>query len=653
MTTPEGACRVRLHAGPFRGSGGRWLVQGVFFAGAWVYLWLVIQPRLIYDAFGIYLPYPEFTLEERCFHEAWSRAAGPVECVAAFLSQWFSAPVLGALIVTGTAALLCLGTNCLIRDMGARNAWLPGMVPALGVLALYRTLHHPLDALAALAACLWVAVAYQRMPILARGGGLARAGRPVVFLAACAGLYCLAGTVCVLFGLLVGTWCASVRRRGVAGVAAVAASVVTPWIIGTKWYYLTAMDAYSVAWPFGPGSTSDMELVPLMILRGLFLFPLGMLWVVATSRLLPLDLRGRIAAFPWWGRPTLRLPAQLALLTAGVVAVHLFLRAPHREVRFQMVHFSLQRQWDKVLHAARRLPGSGHDCFSRHLVNRALCHTGRLGDDMFTFSQDPAGLLLLSAEVPHGPPKFWMLSEIAWELGDLNLAEQWAFERLEAVGECPGALELLALVCLAKDQAPGQSTPCKDSISPGREAARMFLRRLRKHVTQCRRAEALWEAVARSSLAAEDWQIDRVRALRRRDDRVFQTYSEDLMLESLLSANPQNKMAFEYLMAFYLLSRRLDKFVQNLHRLNDFGCREIPRHYEEAILIHANATSRPVELRGQSIRRETAERFQQFVERFRSWPKQPHVAAAALAEEFGNSYFYYYAFGVSGVGRTQ
>jgi len=35
-------------------------------------------------------------------------------------------------------------------------------------------------------------------------------------------------------------------------------------------------------------------------------------------------------------------------------------------------------------------------------------------------------------------------------------------------------------------------------------------------------------------------------------------------------------MAFEYLMAFYLVSRRTDKLVENLPRLNDFGYREIP-----------------------------------------------------------------------------
>jgi hypothetical protein len=359
---------------------------------------------------------------------------------------------------------------------------------------------------------------------------------------------------------------------------------------------------------------------------------------------------------------------ELAVLAGAFAAVHLLARSPHRQTRFEMVHFTLERQWDEVLCAAGQLPRSGSDCFSRHLVDRALYHTGRLGDEMFSFSQDQAGLLLLDDHLPHGAPKFWMLSEIAWELGDVNLAEQWAFERLEGVGECPSAIELLALICLAKNQPRTRSAesgepadrpaaadrPAGASSAAGREAARVLLSRMTKNVIHGRRGRALLKLLDGDPPQGDPWleQIQRVRALRSSDDRVFQTYSEELMLEGLLQANPRNQMAFEYLMAFYLLSRRTDKVVENLHRLDDLGYHEIPRHYEEAILIHANQSPRQVALHGRKIRPETVQRFLHFVDRLRPWQNQPDLAAGALAEEFGDSYFYYYAFGVSGRGGS-
>ncbi|HPM81941.1 MAG TPA: DUF6057 family protein [Candidatus Anammoximicrobium sp.] len=652
----------------------RWLVRGIFFTGFWAYVCFSIRPRLIYDAFGIYLPYPEFSVDRACFREAFSRAAGPLEYASAFLSQWFFVSPVGALIVTGAAGLICFGTERLIREREETRWWLPCLLPALAVLIVYQTYHHPLTALLALAICLWLAVGYKTLARRIRVHGVLAAWQPIAFLVMCVSLYYLAGTVCLLFGLLVGTWHVCVERRVVAGAGAIMASALVPWLVGTKWFYMTPVEAYCVAWPFGPGSASDLETGPLNVLRGLFPFPLGMLLVAALCRGLPRRLQDRVAGLSRRGGRALRVTAQLLLLAAAVAAVHQFLRAPHREKRFEMVHFTLQRQWDQVLLVARQLPPSRHDCFSRHLVNRALYHTGRLGEKMFSFSQDQAGLLLLSDDARHGAPKFWMLSEIAWELGDLNFAEQRAFERIEAVGECPSALELLAKSFLAKSRTQARSTAPKTgasafetvrTTSPGRgtddtsassrEAARVLLNRMAKNVIHGRRAEELLGLLDASDAADVPWlqDVDRVGALRCKDDRVFQDYSEELMLAGLLRANPRNQMAFEYLMAFYLLSRRTDKVVENLHRLNDFGYRGIPRHYEEAILIHANETSQPVPLHGRQIRPATVQACQRFLDRVRPWQDQPQLIMGELADEFGDSYFYYYAFGISGTGGSR
>ncbi|MBL7044948.1 MAG: hypothetical protein ISR77_40350, partial [Pirellulaceae bacterium] len=129
-------------------------------------------------------------------------------------------------------------------------------------------------------------------------------------------------------------------------------------------------------------------------------------------------------------------------------------------------------------------------------------------------------------------------------------------------------------------------------------------------------------------------------------------YSEHVMLDNLLKANNRNKMAFEYLMAFYLLAKRPDKIVENLRRLDDFGCHEIPRHYEEAILIHTDVTGQEVPLGERRITPQTIERFNDFVNRCRPRQNQGQVDMVALARDFGDSYWFYFVFGRSAAGGS-
>ena len=132
MQATEELSTVRSHDTPLPHSGDRWLVQGVFFAGFLAYVWLLIDPRLIYDAFGIYLPYPEFSLDGACLREALSRAAGPLDYLSAFLSQWFSASHVGALIVTAAAGLICVGTERLVRESREIALVVPEPAPRAG-----------------------------------------------------------------------------------------------------------------------------------------------------------------------------------------------------------------------------------------------------------------------------------------------------------------------------------------------------------------------------------------------------------------------------------------------------------------------------------------------------------------------------------------
>ena len=122
------------------------------------------------------------------------------------------------------------------------------------------------------------------------------------------------------------------------------------------------------------------------------------------------------------------------------------------------------------------------------------------------------------------------------------------------------------------------------------------------------------------------------------------------MLTGLLVHNPNNKMAFEYLMACYLLTGRVDKIVTNMEQLNELGYQAIPTLYEEAILIYFGSQGQKVDLNKFNIKRNTFERYTKFVQlRNAIQPNNRQAVLNRLIIEFGSSYFFYFTFGRVGL----
>ena len=132
-------------------------------------------------------------------------------------------------------------------------------------------------------------------------------------------------------------------------------------------------------------------------------------------------------------------------------------------------------------------------------------------------------------------------------------------------------------------------------------------------------------------------------------DEVFSGFNENEWLEELLRENGQNRMAFEYLMAYYLLARDLESFVKNLPRLDDFGYERLPKHYEEAVLLYMGIKKKNIDLGERGISRETLKEYNEINEFGRKYGKNQQLLFELLAPRYGRTYFFYFAFGVSGV----
>jgi hypothetical protein len=122
-------------------------------------------------------------------------------------------------------------------------------------------------------------------------------------------------------------------------------------------------------------------------------------------------------------------------------------------------------------------------------------------------------------------------------------------------------------------------------------------------------------------------------------------------LSELLAKNNQNRMAFEYLMARYMLNKHLGKLVLNLERLHDFGYKELPTHYEEAALIYVYGTRKPINLSGYPPTPQKLKQIEDFSRLLSSYGRNKQAAAKELSKKFRNTYFYYYKFAPSGLNK--
>ena len=290
----------------------------------------------------------------------------------------------------------------------------------------------------------------------------------------------------------------------------------------------------------------------------------------------------------------------------------------------QTAYMAHHEMWNELLSYISQMPSMYYTMYHNFCVNRALYKTGRLGDEMFFFPQRPGALLLTSAK-KRG--KFMELEgcRVFMELGLINLAEKKACECFENSNSGPLVLENLGLINLIKGRSK-TAQMCFELMSrdliyewKGKE----YLRRLEEET--------------------EPGDVKRMRSVMLRRDCFFADTQVEGLLLKLLEDNRHNRMAFEYLMAHYMLKGKLEKAVNNLTRLDDFGYQRIPRHYEEALLTHNHISGKEVRIPGRQISSKSLTGFARFNKVLEQFDGREE-AKRAMFGEFGATYFYYYMF---------
>ncbi|HOA62876.1 MAG: hypothetical protein KA191_17345 [Verrucomicrobia bacterium] len=639
-----------------------WLPVALLFLAAWLYIELRIDPPLRYYHAG-----PVFFLNSDFLADHLDRPGGLVEYAAAWLAQTDCRAMLGAFVTASLSALVWGAAALLLKPAGRCHSWLP-FVPALLLLALAGRYDAPLHAIAfGLLLALCGAVAWQvwrPVPSGLRWGS---------FWLAVAALFYVAGPIPSLLFVLLGTlWETALAMK--------------PSLDSDSSCFQAAQHAPRIRNVIRTVREKDQPVpqterppalsLPAQPRSGRFTSPVvcGLAVAVIAGGILVFPEMSLATVFTPWGTGLslvvcallhVCLPIALGLTVAGIGAPvargtaassgERRRRMPHptrwvwrlaglaasvallaasfdwdRKPLIRIAWEAQQSRWERVLEAARslrRMP----DPSAQLAINQALYHTGRLNQDLFAFPQRKGAPLLPSMR--QGMAVCVPLSNTLLELGQISLAEHYAHEALENIGQRPHLLWQLARINVLQDRP---------------RAARVFLNRLRLVPFHREKAVRRLEALAADPTLGSEDDIARVRPFLVTRDYADSEIPTEFLLRQLLQSNRRNRMAFEYLMAHYLLNGQSEPLLQTLGALDQHGIWETPRHVEEAMIAHlASKESNQTEIAGRRVSPDTIRRYGEFLAHLDKDSARVADLPERLAAGFGDTFWFYQRFGMT------
>jgi len=622
-----------------------WLLQSLlFFTFFYLYLWLYVDLKLIYHGAGIITNFPVFYKGWTFFLPFLSYPGGPVEYLSAFLSQLFYYSWAGALVITVQAWLMCLCFDYLLKAAHSLRSHLICFTLPILLLVLYTqyTFHFVTTTaflIALLTACLYLKITLSRTRNFSCVS---------IFLILSVILYYLAGGAFLLFAVLCAIFELIFRSRWKISLFCLLSAAAVPYILGLLIFRLSIIDAFSNLLPFTWKILKyDARKRAVVIVYLLYLLPPLTLLVPGLWRALGKRLhfakkrpgkksatkrRNHISNLPakifsWYsGSPKLKCVIGLLLLIAIAGGSVFFSRNDNLRARFKVDYYAYHKMWPNLLISARHNPT---DPFIAHAVNRALYQTGRLGYDMFSWPQHKDYLFLSSKEYKWVE---WQVFDLYLDIGLVNMAENALTECLEALGDRPMVLQRLALINMVKGNLG---------------SAKIYLGALSKTLFHAEWAKQYLDHLRTDGNLSADRYIQHLRSLCLDKDHPTHSLPREEALSWLLEKNSRNRMAFEYLMTWYLLNKHLGKFVQKIELVRDLGYTDIPAHYEEAALIYVYGTKKPIALSDYEPNPQIRQQIEEFSRILSGYGGDKIAAAKELSIKFRSTYFFYYIYAFS------
>jgi hypothetical protein len=315
------------------------------------------------------------------------------------------------------------------------------------------------------------------------------------------------------------------------------------------------------------------------------------------------------------------IPA-LVLCTTVIVLAYAFNSQTARVINLEKLIFA--ERYDEAVEFHEKKPSE--NLIGQYFYNLALSSTGQLCDRLFHGRQDfGTNSLFLPWSSEHINWGAWSF----YAIGLINEAQRWAYEEMVVYGRRPQNMKLLV----------------KSSLINGDYILTRKYADILKKSLFYRNWAISHEKFAGDSVAVQSDPVfgRKMSILPGKDFFVF-LESPEGNLPRLVNQNPANREAFEYLMAWLLLSKDVEMLVGNISLMKEMGYTTIPRHIEEAILIYYNSQGSLPDMGGLELSSETRLKFDQYFSAFMTERQNPATLEGKMKEQFGNTFWYYFHF---------
>jgi len=282
-------------------------------------------------------------------------------------------------------------------------------------------------------------------------------------------------------------------------------------------------------------------------------------------------------------------------------------------------------QWEEVIKIAEKKPP--HNDLSLAMLNLSLAKTGQLGNKMFHFRQHGEGGLFLPFAREHVAPL--MGNEIFYHLGLVNASQEYAFESMETIPSLNKSVRVIKRLAET------------NLINGNYRVSEKYLKLLTKTLFYRKWAQETKKYLYNDDLIEKHPDYGEKRELMIKEDFFFRVQNMEGALNMMLKENPGNKMAFEYLMAFYMINKDLSNFVNCIPMMENMDYREVPVSIQEAMMYVIGLTSaNPLENAPDYISENTKNRMKAYADIYTRDPD----AKERLSKNFSDTYWYYLHF---------
>ncbi len=340
--------------------------------------------------------------------------------------------------------------------------------------------------------------------------------------------------------------------------------------------------------------------------------PLMQLVIMATLVLLPIGLtmlKTRCKTMPF-----LSLAQVIVLAIGGTLLVSSSFDAQKKEA-VDYDYLVRSHQWDAIIQKAEKQQATLP--ISVTSLNLALAMKGQLLDRMFQFYQNGTQGLLpefqrdMTTPLPTG--------EAFFQLGMTNDAERFAYEAQEAIPNHRKSGRIMKRLA-----------EC-NIINGHYDVARKYLRLLTHSL--------FYDTWAEQQLQALDQGVvdNKYMALRQKHIKrhafLFSDKEMDQMLGMLFIDNPahSNHMAYEYLIAYELLQRNMDKVLEYYPLGQSLGLTHIPNAIQQVLIGNWLSTHKSLDGMPYSVDRVNVESTTRFIQTYMQNSQNPSLRQPPLS----------------------